>query len=147
MWKHTGIDIEREVVRRSFVEIGDARFCENLCFVVWLVGFYSQIFPQPCLQINKTKPCSLPSLWGQITPKSWIFGSFPPSQHLDSQVILASLFIPDSHQIRTTSTSTAPFELRHAIGNNWQIIRNFSATLIAADWWTCLKTCINHDWE
>ena len=146
MWKHTGIDIERAVVRRSFVVIGDARFCENLCFVFWLVDFYVSIFfPQTCLQINKKPPCSLPSLCRQI--KVGLFGSFPPSQHLDSQVILASLFIPDSHQIRTTSTSTAPFELRHAIGNNWQIIRNFSATLIAADWWTCLKTCINHDWE
>ena len=65
MWKHTGIDIERAVVRRSFVEIGDARFCENLCFVVWLVGFMSQFSPQPCLQINKKNLARFPRFGGK----------------------------------------------------------------------------------
>ena len=78
MWKHTGIDIERAVARRSFVEIGDARFCENHCFVVWLVGFYSQIFPQPCLQINKKKTSLASLALGANNSKKldfWVFST------------------------------------------------------------------------
>ena len=77
MWKHTGIDIERAEVRRSFVVIGDARFCENLCFVVWLVGFYSQIFPQPCLQINKKNLARFPRFEANNSKKLdfWVFST------------------------------------------------------------------------